>query len=902
MSRLLGDLWRRVRAIFLRRQMDRDLEEELRMHLEMEARKHVLAGMPRDEAERRARVAFGGRTQTVEACREARGLGFAENLLRDAGYAFRSFRRSPGVPLAIVVTIALAIGANLTVFNFYRAILLDTLPVHRPSELFMATIRYPGHPEIRYFSWPDLRQMQKACDPAQITGFTDIVQVHVRDDEGTTSTLQGQLVSGNFFSTLGVTPRLGRLPDARDNQGGAEYVAAISYRLWSGKYAQNEGIIGRQLLIQQIPVTVIGVLPEGFDGVDPGEKADVWMPLPVQAGIGFHGYASMSNIDNSRPWLEQDVEWLHLLARSRDDPGGRHLQAGLDHYLRSEVDAVLPTLHDEGERRELMNARFVTGPGSGGMRDLRDRFALPLKVLLSISVLLLLCGCFNNIGLLLARSRAQEHEMALRLALGSGRRRIAAQRTTEILLLCTMGGIASLPLAWWASALIEHWLLVGQSIQIDAGTSERSIAFAIVLTFLASLLISVVPGLRGRDASLSRLAGVRAAGRGARSSRFSSSLVAAQLCLAIVLLSVTGLLVRTLLNYEYLRLGVDRSHTLSVSLDPAAAGYTTAAQLDAFYRQLTERVDRIPGVVSSSVAGCGLMNGGCAYINVTVSGAQGRPFLVERNYVGADYFSTTGMRVLEGRGLSKMDQPHSQAVAVVNRSFEKLLFAGQSAIGHIVSAEGKKALIVGTVEDARTNGIKDEPSPFIFLPISQAGAWDISHLEIRTESNPDELASAVRAAVSEINRGIPVAEIVSLGQEADRGLARELLMGRLAGIFSVLAVLIAAVGLYGLMNYEVTRRRGEFAIRMAVGATRKGILTDVFERSLRTLVVGCAAGLLVALGVSRIIGSLLFEVSRYDPRIYAGSVVAMLLVVVAAVWLPAWRAASADPAAVLRSE
>jgi predicted permease len=900
----LRDLFRRVRAVFLRRRLDRELEDELQMHVEMESRKYVLSGVPPAEAERRARIAFGGRTQTTEACRESRGLTTMENVFRDLTYALRGFRRSPGFAFTVVLTLAIAVGANLTVFNFCQAMLSAVLPVPNPDQLSLATIFYPGHPEIRYFSYPDLRQMQEACKGSQLTGFTDLVAVHLRDPEGTTSTFKGQLVAENFFSALQISPRLGRIFDQHDNRTGTEDVAVISYRLWSTKFGGDESILGKRVIVQHAPVTVVGVMPEGFDGVVPGERTDMWMPLSAQANIGFGGYASLNNIDGKQPWLMQDVSWLHLLARSPSDPSGKQLLAALTHYLRNQVDSQLPNVQDAAERSAMLGAHVNLRSAAGGLPGLKDRFSLPLKVLVVLVTLLLISGCLNIVNLILARARAQEQEMAVRLSLGSGRGRLIAQRAAEILLLCIFGGILSFPIALWGSKAISYWLQTEQSIQIEVDMNGKTLAFAAMLTLAASLLISVIPALRTRDIGLSRSLGLRTAGAGRRSSRLSTNLIAAQLGFSVVSITVAGLLVHTLSNYERLNIGVDRNRTLSVSLDPAAAGYTTVTRQNELYRRLTATVDRIPGVESSSVAGCGMMEGGCAFIEAAVIGsnAKATTALVERNYVGPGYFTTTGMQLLRGRSLSDEDRAGSQPVAVVNQEFEKQFLHGQSAIGHNVQEDGKTVVIVGVVNDARSDDIRRQPSPFLYLPIAQAGAWDISRLEVRTAGAPAGVASAVRSAILGIDRAIPIAEIVTLVEETNRGLARELLLGRLAVVFSVLSMTIAAVGLYGLVNYEVSQRRGEFAIRMAVGATRGTILHFVLAQSALIWAIGCFAGLLVSVGISKIIESLLFEVTKWDPLTYICSLLALLLVSTAAVVMPAWRAASIDPASALRNQ
>jgi predicted permease len=361
--------------------------------------------------------------------------------------------------------------------------------------------------------------------------------------------------------------------------------------------------------------------------------------------------------------------------------------------------------------------------------------------------------------------------------------------------------------------------------------------------------------------------------------------------------------VRTLRNYEHVKLGVDGAHTLSVALDPSAAGYTTYGQERALYSQLTQAIDRIPGVISSAVAGCGLMNHGCAYLNALVPGSDAKSPVVERNYVGTDYFSTTGMKIVRGRAFSIDDSVHAEMVAIVNRDFEKQLLRDQDAIGRTVRVgEGEPAVIIGVVNDARTDSIKTAPVPFVYLPIAQAGAWNISHVEVRTGGNPLRIAPAVREAILGINRAIPIGKTMTVEEEADRDLAREFLMARLGLVFSFLSLLIAVVGVYGLTSYEVSRRKTEFAIRMALGATRVSILQHVFGRSALLLGIGSAAGFLISAAFSRLVASLLYGVGPYDPEIYAVALLMILITSASAAFLPSWRAASADPVPSLHRE
>ncbi len=410
----------RLRALLFRDDLKREIEDEIQSHLELETRKYLRSGMPEDEARRRANIVLGGTVRVLEECREERGIPFLENVLRDCRYALRIFRRSPAFTLAVVLTVALGVGANTTVFAFCKAMLLATLPVPNPQQLRLVSIEVPGSAPYPYFSFPDLQKLQKmASGTAVLTGFTETVDVHLQDGSGTSSTIKGQLVAGNFFSVLQLSPIAGRVLSERDNDPAQQAVAVLSYRFWKERFGGDYGVIGKRLLIQRKPVTVLAITPQGFDGVEPGVRPDIWMPLSVQPAIGYGGYASMNGIDWKKPWLWQDVSWLHVLARSPGDRDGKRLCAPLTQWLKAEVAAQLPQVTDARQRTMMLRARVTLTGAAGGLPRLRTQFSLPLRILIALVAVLLFSGCVNIVNLLFARARAHEHETAIRVALGT---------------------------------------------------------------------------------------------------------------------------------------------------------------------------------------------------------------------------------------------------------------------------------------------------------------------------------------------------------------------------------------------------------------------------------------------------------------------------------------------------
>lgn len=898
----------RARALFAKKRVEEELSEELEVHLEMQARKHEAEGMPREDALRRARLELGGLEKTKEECREHRGIAPVEILLRDCRYALRTFRRAPALALTVVLTMAVTIGANTTLFSFCKAILLDTLPVPSPRELHLVLMERPGMHQD-YFSFLDLRDMRQAANGiATLTGFTETVELPLKENDDETRTIQGQLVAGNFFSVLGVKPFHGRGFSAADNQAGSPPVALISYRFWQRQFRGADNIIGRQIVINRAPVVVIGVLPRSFNGVEAGTRPDLWMPLAVQSRIGYTGFASMNAIDPAKPWFLQDVVWLHVLGRSAGDPKGVRLQAALERMARVQIADVLQKVTDPKERDLLLHTHILLRSGALGLPRLQDQFSSPLGALFVLSGILLFCGCINLSSLLLARARAQQHEIALRLSLGGSWGRLVAQLLTETMLLTSVGGLLSLPLAYAGERMATAWLRMGQQfffLQVEIDWDVY--LFALLLAAACGIVIALLPAFRYLRFDQPGVLGQRAQAALQTESgwKISSLLTMGQMAISVVSLVLAALLAHTLLNYARLDIGVDRANVLSVMLNPSAAGYDNAAKLNALYHAITAAIDGIPGVTSSAVSGCGLMNGCLGTLDIEIPGSAkpvgGGGLEVQRNYVGPHYLSCVGIRLLRGREITRRDTAGAPLIAVVNRTFEKKLLHGENALGRVILMEGQRITIEGVAADARANDIHKQPLPLMYLPIVQApGGWNISRVEVRTAIAPRAVEQQIRAAIASINPAIPVSEIVPLSEEVDRDLSRELLVARLAGVFSILTLLIAALGLYGVLTFEVTRRRSEIGIRMALGANRQWVLRGIARQALLILGGGCAAGLLLSFFASRLVSSLIFGIGRLDIPSYGASLGALFAVSLLAALVPAWRAAGIDPASALR--
>lgn len=828
-------------------------------------------------------------------------------MLQDIRYTLRNLRSHPAFALVAILSVALGIGANTAIFSLLNGVALKWLPVAAPDQLFVLSWSDPHTP--RRFSWPTFQRLQTAVPHTPMTAVSGVVRMNsVVNGASTAEIAYGQLVSGEYFPVLGVHAATGRLLTADDNCTiGGNPVAVISYGFWQRRFAASPNVLGQGITLNDAHFTIVGVAPPGFSGVWADVPADVWIPLMMQATVRYAGNRSSHNGDDDKPWPPQEqIQWLDILARI---PADRMVSesAHLSVAFHQELTRVAQLYGDDTiRRRAILAQHLVLDPCGSGFSRLREQFAKPLVVLLAMVGLVLLIACVNVANLLLARASGRQREIAVRLAIGAGRARLVRQLFTESIVLAFLGALAGLLFARFAAAFLVSQV-VGNApgaAPIPVDPDLRIVLFTLSITVLTSLLFGLLPAIRATrlDLSTAMKSGTRAVHGGSKSGAMRL-LVASQVALSLVLLVTAGLFVRSFRHLLDVDPGFDRESVIAIRVDPRMAGFTEQ-QLPDLCRRLVERIEAVPGVASAAVAADGVVSGSSTISSIEVAGYQkGRDEQIEfqTDSVGLNYFHTVGMHLVEGRDFTSGDDKNAPKVAIVNRTLARRYFPGRSAIGQRFGDDKPDVQIVGVVADARVNDIR-EPAPIMaWYPIAQNPQY-IDYITVRATGNPQAVAAKLRKAVAQAAPNLTVARIRTLEEQIRTGLLQERLIVQLTSAFGALALLLAAVGLYGVMSYAVARRTAEFGLRMALGASRREVLWMMIRESALIIVAGLACGLPLMLAAAHIVNSMLFGVSAADPL--AISIATMTLVAVAfvAAGIPALRASRVDPMVALRYE
>lgn len=832
--------------------------------------------------------------------------------LQDIRYAFRTLLHDRGFTAVAVLSLALGIGANTAIFGLIDAVMLRTLPVERPGELVYfgegdyRGISFTSLPLFRATSYPMLRAYQRELQSFSGVAAHDSVLNRVYISEGLNApggspeAAMAQLVSGNYFDVLGVRPLLGRLLQSSDDvNAGAHPVIVLSYGFWQQKFGGDAEIAGKTMLVNGLAFTVLGVTPPQFFGQRVGERPDLWTPLAMQAHISQRE----SFLDDAT------VYWMRTLGRLQPGVPLEQARAEVDVVFQQQIYDLAGKNMSQQEREKTAQLRAALVPAAQGLSEMRRNYSDPLILLMAVVGLVLLIACANIANLLLARAAARRKEIGVRLALGAGRARLIRQLLTESLLLSAAGGLLAVLVASWALELLLRMASDDATpVPLDAGIDLRVLAFTSALTLLTVLLFGLVPALRATRFDLAPTLQVNARGGIGERSRFglNRALVVSQVAMSLLLLIGAGLFLRSLQNLRNVDWGYDTEHVLVAGIDPRGAGIARE-QLAPLYQRLIERVEAIPGVQSASISLYSLLGGSTRSGGIEIEGytfADGEDPDTEQVQVSSRYFETVGMRILEGRGFTDRDRAGSPLVTVINRKLAERFFPNRSALGGHIStggdAEGAYE-IVGVVEDARFRSPSRDANITMFLPLT-ARADYLSSLEVRSTADPAALAPALRAALAETAPNLPVTEILTMDQRVDRVLTQQRLMTQLTAVFGLLALLLATLGLYGLMSYNVSRRSSEIGIRMALGAERGNVLGLVLKESMSLVVAGVVVGLAGAALLARLVTSLLYETSATDPEAMVAATLVLLVVAALAAYLPARRAARIEPMEALRYE
>ncbi len=831
--------------------------------------------------------------------------------LQDVRYALRQMRKSPGFTLVAVLTLALGIGANTGIFTLVNAVLLKSLPVPDPEQLFLVRMSDRLAENTR-FSYPQFRDMRAALpQAASVAAMTWPSDFYANFGNRQPEMVRGQLVSGNYFQTIETYPALGRLLTVDDDRTvGGSPVAVISYGCWQRRFGQDRNLIGRKIIVNGMPLEIVGVAAPGFFGAKAGTAPEFWLPTMMQSAVHYaQHYSQTEAAEFDKPWIaQQDISWLQLIVRVKSPQALPQADAALNQLFRQDFERAVLKLTDPQERRAFLRTRLELEPGGRGLPSLRRSFSQSLTVLMGTVGLVLLIACANLANLLLARAAVREREIAVRLSLGATRARLVRQLLTECVLMSGFGAVLGVGVAYWCSAVLPKWASSGATpISLNLAPDARVLFFSTAVALLTGFLFGLAPAVQGTRVEPARA--LKASARGfagsGRGWSLKQTLVASQVALSLVLLVGAGLFLRTLRNFSELDPGFDRDHILTVWLDTHMAGYKQE-QLSALYERLIERVEAIPGVRSASLASCGLAIGCGDSSDIYLPGiphTNGETDAQERR-VSHHFFDTVGIPLVEGRDFATTDNEKTLAVTIVNQTFVREFLKDKNPIGQYFgydTANDHRFQIVGVVKDARVNDIRESAPPMIYHSIAQ-DAIDVESLDVRTFADPSRLISQVRQAVRSVDPNLPIGGIATLAEQVSSNLAQQRLIARLTTIFGVLALGLACLGLYGVMSYTVARRTSELGIRLALGSTRWSALWVVLRESFIVIGAGILVGACLSLAGTRLVSSMLFGLSPHDPLTLAAAAMLLLLVSVASGLLPAWRAAQVDPMAALRHE
>ncbi|MFZ0645188.1 MAG: ABC transporter permease [Candidatus Acidiferrales bacterium] len=998
-----------------------DLDQDIRDHLARETQDNIDRGMSPEEAHYAALRKFGIVARVQEDTREVWSVVWLERFWQDVRYGLRMLRLSPGFTIVVILTLALGIGANTAIFSLINSVMLRSLPVENPKQLVVLRWAARNSPNVHgymssndcpsnlgrdtanptgcSFSEPMFREIAQAGVFSGVAAFANSGRLDLTGN-GPASVINGQVVSGDFFRTMGVQAAAGRVLESTDDAPAAAPVAVLNYGYWQSAFGGSRDVIGRSIELNNVAFTIVGVAESRFTGITPGSDYDVWLPLS----------AAQSITDPVR-WQDRQGDpsfwWLTVVGRLKEAVPLAQTQAALTVLFRNEMlHGTVPLFHAGGMasapgplpgpppggasvRHDMVyggpqtapphgkgpaiamapgpgpnlspgpgraptfvpspsssaaspaappptgapktlstaadNPELALAPATSGLTGERSRFSDPLYLLMLAVGIILLIACANVAGLMLARAAARRKEMAVRLALGAGRVRIVRQLLTESVMLSLLGGLLGIFFAYWGAHAIVSFVSSNQTrpLGFATGVDLRVLAFTIAVSLLTGILFGIAPAFRSARVDLTPAlkdgegSSASSGHSGGKWFSIGNALVVAQVALAIVVLVGAGLLVRTLANLRNVNVGFDSHNILIFGIDPTLAGYK-GAQIDSFYRDLQGRLAQTPGVKSASYSMVPLLSNG---LMITIFHWPGTPQDQQSEAdtlgVGPDFFDTLHIPFLAGRSFNASDfelaasnsgdtPTAAPTPVIVNRAFvEKYVgkenplgkqFGGGPADENGPANPGYE--IVGVVGDAKYSDLRRDIHATMYSPQHVGGA----SFELRTAADPQAILPAIRQTVAQVNADLPLFNVTTESQQIDRLLFQERLVARLSAFFALLALVLACVGLYGLLAYEVSRRTREIGIRMALGAQPESVLRLVLRQGIVLALIGAAAGIAVALGVMRYIKAMLYDVGSSDPLTIIAVAVLLTLVALAACYIPARRAMRVDPMVALRYE
>jgi macrolide transport system ATP-binding/permease protein len=918
-----------LQRLLARERMEIDLDKELRFHFEAQVADKVRSGIPESEARRLTRLEFGGMEQIKENCRERRGTLWLESIVQDVRYGLRQLRKSPGFTLTAVITVALGIGATTAIFTLVQGVLERSLPVTDPSRLYrvgdQGTCCYYGLGFERedgdfdlfpYDLYLNLKQSSPEFErlAALEAGGSS---VSVRRGTSPSQPLRSEFVSGNYFVMLGVGAYAGRPLTENDDKAGAAPVLVLSYSAWQSDFAGDPTVVGSTVYVETHPFTVVGIMPPGFFGDRIVERPpDLWTPLSNEPSINGVGTSLW-------PQGDEDTAWLYLLGRVRPQTSVPALQAKLSVRLRQWMFAHVK-FTARGGAAQIPRQHVVLSPGGGGIQTLQRQTGRGLRMLMILSTVVLLIACANFANLLLARGIARRAELSVRMALGAARTRIIRQMLTQSVLLSLIGGAAGLAVAYPFSQMILVMAFPhARNMPVQPRPSLMVLGFAFLVSLLTGIIFGTVPAWLSSQANAVEAFRTANRSRGDRSSVPQRALVVVQVALSVVLLSGAFLMGRSLANLEHQDFGITTANRYVLRIEPDGAGYTLE-RLPALYREIEDRLSALPSATNVSFARHTPLDGN-AWGTCIVQQGHPAPDPGERCFsswvrVSSRFLRTIGVPIVRGRDFSAQDSPSSTPIALVNQAFALHFFPNQDPIGKhfgIVDPKNSGAFeIVGVFADFKMNDPHHAVTPLFLRPVTQQYLGYTDPEAISSEKNSmfvgsiiiqfsrpqNDVENLVRHAMAEIDPNLTIFNFSSYDSQVAGNFNQDRLVARLTSLFGVLALTLASVGLYGVISFFVTRRTSEIGIRMAMGASRSGIVWMVMRAVLWPILIGIGLGIPAALYVGHLGADLLYRVRSNSPLAYLAATVALAISAVVAGFIPARRAASIDPMLALREE
>jgi predicted permease len=838
------------------------------------------------------------------------------SLTHDIRFAIRQLWRAPGFSLTVILTLAFGIGANLAVFQVLYGVLFERLPIAQPNQLYsLHAVKSPfdGQWFFSYPAYQNLRRVTATAAPviARSSISECILQLNGRLPERASV----QLVSDNFFDVLGVSPAAGRFFVASDEDPEQNQLPAVlHYGFWKQYFGEDSSVLGARAVVNGVPVIIVGVAPERFSGVVAGNASDLWLPLSAQASGHFSfwfdslGPGSGANIRAS--YLnQQSVFWLWLLARLPDAAKSSAL-SNWTQVLQPDIALLAAASKDAHDRGQILQSRLGLVSAASGEGTLREEYSQSLIIMMVMAGLVLLIGCVNLASLQLARLLSRQRELAVRTSLGASRWSLLQMLLVENLFLALIGGFLALALGRIASSLLLRWASGGgRAITLDLHMGWELFALCAALLVAALIGFNVLPAwqiTRNNPTAAINPKGGAGFPQSRIARNWSSALLAGQVSFSLLLLGMAALFAQTLLNLTRIDAGLDRDHVISIHLDLTNAGFQQA-DLPVFYGRVIAQLKALPAVKDAAITMCAIP--GCIW-NTAIH-VSGHPEMAEKqmhgeeNHVGAGYFRTLGIPILQGRDFDERDQRTSQRVAILNRAFARKLFGDESPVGHRIGYEGAPHdadyLIVGETADARFDDLRSAPPPVAYFSLDQRPAL-AETIEVRGGGHLGVLSSEIRRSLFSFDPRLPIREIVPLSAEYEEGISREMLLVKLTGVFGLLALALAAMGFYGLLSFNLTRRTSEIGIRIAIGATRADVYALVFRQTLGILIAGIIPGLIFTEAMSFIVRNVLYGAGTINFWPLSVATCVLIAVGTLSAFRPAHRAAHIDPVKALRAD